>query len=377
MRLRMLIQTGRRAKGAVALLFVPIIVVIFAFIMFIGSISQVALQKTMTSNSADACTLAGASYMASGIRECAWISRKSYSVYTLLQAIYLVPFCDDVDTAGYPATLWQSFTTTELAPMRYFADVCDGAIQDGWRVGAAACFAGFWNNLIMRGSPSIDPFAYQRALYTAPGNIGVEVSWNTGQYNQHATIGAQYPPMPLLTRQDVPAQQYYVWRRQLPKYFKYYNCQPRGFGWNQAGPLAMMKAQDRVNPLMAPPPGLKMYEIPDDPYGGMGPAGGRIPQVRPGFAGAIPYGECAFWVCGIDVKDLPTATQLLPVAITPTNAAVQATVTHQSTSGGPGGFLSAQISSHSCASYEGAPTLGPTTNAWLANGMRVHLTCAQ
>jgi hypothetical protein len=366
----------RRQRGAVALLFIPIIGIILIFVMMLMNASQVALQKAMTANAADAACIGGASYIASGMQEAAWISRKLWTLKGIVDAIYMVPFCSDSVSELYAQDLWKSFVDQDgpagrYGPMRYYKNVMVGALIEGWKLGGQASFTGYFNNLIIKGQ-SVNPAVAQRALYNEPGGAIPPVTWTSGDFDNTARASLGYPstlPFNVVQVgywQEYP-KSYLIWLPQPTDWT--FPCNPAGSGIEGRRALAGMHSQDEQNPL-ATVSNIKKYEVLLDE------GAARIPTVT-----QLSLSVCNVKVCGMQSRALPPATILLPQPLVLTDSTVTARVSHQAT-GQPnvgGGaafwtFRSETVTSNCTAEITGAPNLQP--GSWVTPS-RVNLKSAR
>ncbi len=82
-------QDGRRGQIAVA--FIALIALILVLTPITMNLGEVARIKTATANAADAGALAGASWVASGENELAWISMGMWTAYLFVRVFYILP----------------------------------------------------------------------------------------------------------------------------------------------------------------------------------------------------------------------------------------------------------------------------------------------
>ncbi len=140
-----------RADGQAAVGFLVVMGFMLVLVGMVINLGQMAQVRVETSNVADAGALAGASWMASGQNEAAWIARKMWDGIALIQAIYLVPFCPL--RSGYADVLW-----TNLAGVNWwFADTANNVMAASWHVGARETLTASYDNAIIRFSTMIDP----------------------------------------------------------------------------------------------------------------------------------------------------------------------------------------------------------------------------
>ncbi len=380
----MRLAVRHRPRGAVALLFVPLLAFILMMIIVVTSASQVSLQKTMTSNAADAAALGGASYIASGIREAAWISRKSYSALALLQAIYLIPFCPGEPSKQYAKDLWKSFAVGkedgDVGPLEYYAGVAAGALVGSHKLGRRAVCVGFVRNL--RGMPS----GVNCSTYYNSALVPVTVAWSAGDFQNTALLTPTYPSAAMgLTLAGV-APQFLQWDLEENQATNHFHCGCNALNVCGASAVGIDKEEGRWQPFAAMikpelsdnalassdnmTDDLKSYET-IDLEGGMGPD--RIPQIAP-ETNAVVVGACTLGRgCGITRKDNDTYT-VFPSQITG-DPFVSAGVEHHATGGGGLGLQLTSVTSKGTAIINGVPLLlGPTgplakwTNEWKGEG---------
>ncbi len=350
----------RTRRGAIALLFIPIIGIILIFVMMLMNASQIALQKSMTANAADAACLGGASFVASGMQEAAWVSRKLWTVKTLVDAIYMVPFCSDANSKQYAQDLWASFTQERgpgglYGPLPYFKAVIIGTLFEAWKLGSQASFTGYFNNLIMKGTRAASVFTSQKSLYESPFNGSASaVTWQAGDFTNTANINMGYPNfLPYTLQWDDYAKSYYFWEQQPAGWT--YSCQQRGVGLNDRRVLAGMRPIDEDEPLKTVA-FIKKYDVNFKELQ-------RIPTQN-----ELMIVQCQDPVCGINSTALPTAPVLIPRTLTLITPTMSASVNHMATGtpGGVGSFWnmrSERVSSFCTAEISGAPNLQP--GSWL------------
>src|SRR3989338_2579498 len=86
-------RRGRSRSGQIAVAFFVVIALILLLAAMTMNLGEVARLRTTTANAADAGSLAGASWVASGENEAAIIAEAMWINDLLVQAIFLIPFC--------------------------------------------------------------------------------------------------------------------------------------------------------------------------------------------------------------------------------------------------------------------------------------------
>jgi len=96
-----------RIRGQVAVSFLVLMGFLILLVRITINVGQMALVRTETSNAADAGALAGASWMASGENEAAWVARKMWDAIHMTRALYMVPICPAPENKEYAQKIWE------------------------------------------------------------------------------------------------------------------------------------------------------------------------------------------------------------------------------------------------------------------------------
>lgn len=303
----------RERKGSAAMLVIPLFLALFIFVGVAVNFGQVARVRIETATAADFSCLAAASWAGSGATECALITNNINSVITMMQALFLVPFCPDTET--YAEQLRDSFTldTAPFGPIAYYQKVCKGVMEEGRKQGGAYFAAACYNNFLTGTGDSMD-FGQLQAIRENPSGANFNFDWSVSRpgvtYSHEASCElTNYPDEFYAELESEPLTlNYYIWEDQ-PLSFTHYNCDPRGLGYNAPGELAEMEAEDLENPLKVIDDGgpRKVYEANlSEPVGS-----GRVPQ-----PGDMNFGGCTVPVCGIREESTEIA-DVIPDKITP------------------------------------------------------------
>lgn len=176
----------RRHRGQTAVGFVVLMGLTLTFIMMTVNLGQMAQVRAATSNAADAAALAGASWMASGNNEAAWMARKMWDGIMMVQAVYLVPFCPGIVPRLYAESLWGGLADVN----DWYFETTNEVLSAAWNYGRMETFTAAINNMFIRlpfgesdlgttgGDLASRIQGYQDYFRTTPGAGGVVFSWN-------------------------------------------------------------------------------------------------------------------------------------------------------------------------------------------------------
>ena len=135
---------GRSRRGQMAVVFVAIIALIFLLAAMTMNLGEVARLRTSTANAADAGSLAGASWVASGENEVAEIAKGMWLNILIVQAVFAVPFCWQV--CWLPLLIWAILWLVNGVTLKGAADMVLHAAWDNAH--AAALFTAIQNATI-------------------------------------------------------------------------------------------------------------------------------------------------------------------------------------------------------------------------------------
>jgi len=133
----------RSPQGQIAVAFVVFIALILLLATATMNLGEVARLRTSTANAADAGALAGASWVASGENEAAWIARAMWINVLITQAIFALPFC-----------FWMCWLPVALYAVLIMVngmlkDAADDALHAAWdNAHGAALFTAIQNAMI-------------------------------------------------------------------------------------------------------------------------------------------------------------------------------------------------------------------------------------
>ncbi len=371
-------KTTRR--GQIAISFVVLMGFILLLVRLTINIGQMSQVRVETANASDAAALAGASWMASGQNEAAWVSRKMWDAMWMTKAVYLVPLCPGGEHTLYAQRLWSmlerdmpSSGDPELCnrgdfrgcgPNGWWKQVANGAMFAAWNIGRREWFTALVNNMLLRYSTSNSNYGdlpetirtMQQQFHdygdingaaetrTAPS---MALPWTNGlppgdpMYIEHFMLSEeQYPAMPLMATES-RAEGLLPYLPGIPKGspgFDFFGCEFVGLqgnikttsAGNDPGPLPALPQPLPTRPLaINPGTGAKEWDL--DLMSG---DGGRpiVPHIMD------MYGTCGDPVCGITLASTGGA-ELVPSAIWAGEGTVYGKVEHHALapfSGSPG-----------------------------------------
>ena len=314
-----------RAEGQAAVGFLVVMGFMLILVGMVINLGQMAQVRVETSNIADGGALAGASWMASGQNEAAWIARKMWDGIALIQAIYLVPFCPD--SSDYAIALWNNLAGVN----GWFTDTANNVMAASWRVGARETLTASYDNAIIRFSTMIDPANVNTFWSSAPAQIEFEqrliennpipagpgnpsvwaLKWTNGLvagdpgFMQHKmSLWINYPPGPTTLNTAGMDAVYYQWGHTVASSEPgaHWACDLPGWGIISGPldrpkiPVALMPADQRSGKVNAL--GVKQWDF------DLG-TDAQFPSMNDMSVGACPGGTC-----GMDshrVSSLPLA----------------------------------------------------------------------
>jgi hypothetical protein len=148
------------SAGQIAAGFIVLMAFSLVLLLNVLQVGQVSVTRVTASNAVDGGALAGASWMASGQNEAAWVARKMWDSALMIEALYLVPFAPGPARQAYAEELWTSLLLhpaggscsqgaySGCGPNGYFREVTNGVMEASWNIGRREMFTAVVNNLM-------------------------------------------------------------------------------------------------------------------------------------------------------------------------------------------------------------------------------------